>query len=165
MMKGKSLFIIVGLAALSLIAGWWQAELARYTMPQEIDRWDLDFSVEIDSKKYTEVASVLHTSDIFPISKEERESRAELKASDEEFDSDLGREFPMIVGASVLNGVPHIHLRLENETIVTVKSGDELESGWKLLSVGLDQVNAEYNEEKHDFWVTNYNLKTDESEN
>jgi len=164
-MKLKHIFITLGLSALCLATGWWRAELAGAEMTPQADQWQLLTNTEISSNRYQAVLKTLHASDIFPISREEIKRMEELKLSGA-LEAQVGQPvFPTIVGASILNGVPHVHLRLEDESFTKAKTGDVLENGWELLSVGLEQINAAFDGESHDFWVTNYDVKLEDTTN
>lgn len=164
-MKLKHIFITLLLSALCLVTGWWRAEFARAEMTPEIDQWRLLSNAEIDTKRYAEVVKTMHGTDIFPLSREETLRLEELKLSGA-LEEQAGRPvFPTIVGASVLNGVPHVHLRIEDNTFTKAKTGDVLESGWELLSVDLNQINAGFDGETYEFWVTNYDVKPEETTN
>ena len=162
-MQARLLILGVSLAVISLLAGWWRADLSASEVPFNNDKWDA-LAGTIDPTHYSKIAENLQGSDIFPISRAEA-TRLEQQAGVETKVIEGVPPFPSIVGASVLNGVPHIHLLLTDKSLLKAKSGDELESGWELISVDLKRVNAVYDEEEHEFSVTNYDVKPAGGEN
>ena len=153
-------FLVLGLtlAIISLLAGWWRADLAASQVPSIHDEWAGMSGSDISPQQYSVIALRMKASTIFPVSREEAK-RLEQEAGSATTVIEGVPAFPPIVGASVLNGVPHIHLLLEDSTFVKATSGDKLESGWQIISVDLKRVNAVYGDEEHEFLVTNYDVK------
>jgi len=158
-MKTSWVIISFVFAVLSLMAGWWFAGLSASQKPDTRDQWGDLKGAEFVSEYYAKTAQMLHASDIFPISRAEADRRDAIEAQGA---ADVVKDvpkFPTIIGASILNNVPHIHLQLQDKSLLKAKSGDTLESGWQLISVDLQRVSAVYGEETQDFWVTDYDVK------
>lgn len=164
-MRGKYLITGLILLALSLGAGWWRASFAVSQKVESTNQWDELQGVNIDQARYSEIAKALHSADMFPMSAEEEKIKAEIKASGEVEALEDVPKFPSIIGASVLNGVPHVHLLLKDKSLLKVKAGDELDSGWQLKIVDLQRVRAVYGEDEKEFWVTDYDIKAAKDNN
>ena len=64
--------------------------------------------------------------------------------------------FPVIVAAAIVDGAPHVYLRLGGGKIISAASGFVLESGWELKTVDLTRVLAVYDGQEQEFKITNY---------
>jgi len=154
-MRVRSLICVLSLAGVSLFAGWWQAGFSVSQRSSDNDQWGEIAGVNMNAEDYAKLATMMRQSAMFPISRAEAKRLEELDADSEDNMIEGVPQFPDIIAASVLDGVPHIHLLLSDKTLVKAKSGDELESGWTLKSVDLRQVSAVYGDTEREFWVSN----------
>ena len=159
-MKYRVAGIFILFALISMTAGWMRAGFSTSNVLGDVDNWEQLNESQGKAIDYAVISRRLKSSDIFPISREEAkaiETRAEFEQGDEEKTVAL---FPKILGASVLNGVPHVHLLLPENTLLKAKSGDVLENGWELKSVDLRRVIAVYDNEEQEFSVTDYDIQS-----
>lgn len=160
-MRLKFIGIIVLMFGAALLIGWWLAGVNIAKTGDVIDPWDSFKIANIEAGEFNAITERLKRSDIFPLSREEA-NIAEAASKIAVISSEPGLPaFPTIVGSSVLNGEPHIHLLLADDSFLKARSGDSLESGWKLKTVDLKRVLAVYGEDEREFFVTNYDRQSE----
>lgn len=155
----RRFFQVIGVVfVLSALMGWLRAGLAPVDGSNLSDSWR-NGEVEEASDTYTILNARLKATGLFPISEERAEELAdEERAKTEQFEVNDGvtPPFPKIEGASIVDGLPQVHLRLEDGQIISAGRGETLESGWTLKMVDLDRVIAVYDGQEHEFKVIDY---------
>lgn len=141
--------------AICAIIGWFRSGLAPATGAQMRDAW-VHGDGGAEKVQYLKVAKRLKKTGLFPASKRLGVGEAAgggIKGSN---GKGAPAPFPVIVAAAIVDGAPHVYLRLAGGKIIPAASGFVLESGWELKTVDLTRVLAVYDGQEQEFKITNY---------
>ena len=136
-----------------LILGWFRADVGQPDAVSLEDEWTSLERTDIEAGRYAQLTRRLSSSRFFARSFDTEADTNEFLDAE---GNKLAPPFPKIVGASRLNGVPHVHLLLPDNTFVKGKSGDILANGWELLLVDSERVTAVYEGQEKEFLVADY---------
>ena len=149
--------ILIVLLLASAALGWLRAGTLAGPQPPAIDGWDNHKYISIPDSEYKRLKAVLKSSQFLPSFTQE-----ELDAEDAAAQIVAGANksaappFPKVIGASTLNNVAYIHLQELDLSLLKVKQGDVLDSGWEILSVDDDKLIAVFDEEEINIPVITY---------
>lgn len=146
------------LLVLSVVLGWVRSDVDSAGSAQGVDAWAKNAATLHSPVQYDELTARLKASGLFPMSQKRIDARI-ARQNGGTGGGIAGVDappFPAIIAASIINGMPRIHLRLGDGNIIAAVSGDTLESGWQLKTVDLSRVLAVYDGEEQEFKVTNY---------
>jgi len=149
--------ILIVLLLASGALGWLRAGTLAGPQPPALDGWNNQKYISIPDSEYKRLKTLLKSSQLLPsLSKEElgaEEVAAQLAA---EANGTSAPPFPKVIGASRLNNVAYIHLQEPDLSLIKVKQGDVLDSGWEILSVDGDKLIAVFDEEEISIPVITY---------
>ncbi|PHR93584.1 MAG: hypothetical protein COA69_02800 [Robiginitomaculum sp.] len=157
-MSRRFLQVIGAVFVLSALMGWLRAGLAPVDGSDLRDSWRGGESEEAPDT-YAILNARLKATGLFPISEQRAEEIADeerAKTGRFELSEGVTPSFPKIEGASIVDGFPQVHLRLEDGQIISAGRGETLELGWTLKMVDLDRVIAVYDGQEHEFKVIDY---------
>ena len=108
-------------------------------------------------QEYKRLKTLLKSSQFFPSFTQEEidaeEAAAQLAA---DANKSAAPPFPKVIGASRLNNVAYIHLQEPDLSLLKVKQGDVLESGWEIISVDDETLIAVFDQEEINIPVISY---------
>ncbi len=154
MSRLQKIFAVICL--MSVAAGWLTARIKSEGSAQLKDNWERAIDGLDVTRDYDMLEARLKETGFFPLSTTRSAEQDRLRAEAELRAAETPK-FPDIIGSSIINGKPRVHLRIAEDEIVTVQSGGVLESGWQLKMVDYDRILAVYGDEEQEFKVTNYN--------
>lgn len=152
-MKKWLLYLIVFGMIFGLCLGWLRADAGQADAVSLEDEWTSLERTEIEDGRYAQLTRRLASSRFFARSFDDGADTTEFLDAD---GNKLAPPFPKIIGASRLNGVPHVHLQLPDNSLAKGKSGDILASGWELLLVDSERVTAVYEGQEKEFLIADY---------
>ncbi|HFB55300.1 MAG TPA: hypothetical protein ENJ46_05195 [Hellea balneolensis] len=148
--------LIVGVALFGGILGALSASQDVVDVDVKADEWQVVQMPGASTEYFNAMVQRIMASGILPVSREKLQRQAALAAQNTDVLETGIPKFPEIIGASDIDGIPKVHLRLKGNRIISATSGDVLETGWQLKTVDLERVIAVYEGEEQTFSVTNY---------
>ena len=149
--------IVIVLLLISAAVGWLRAGTLAGPQPPALDGWGDHKYISIPDSEYERLKAVLKSSQFLPSFTQEELDAEDLAAKLAEEASALAAPpFPKVIGASRLNNVAYIHLQEPDLSLLKVKQGDVLDSGWEIISVNSGTLTAVFDEEEINIPVITY---------
>ena len=144
------------LIAVSAILGWLRAGTVAGERPPSADGWEQMQYAPPSKAEYKKMAAKLKASSLLPLSRiEERKINIEGAAESEETTSDVP-DFPKVGGAKTVRNTRYVSLVGKDNTIVTIKAGDVLDSGWEIKSISPRSVLAVFDGQDLEIPINSY---------
>jgi len=150
----KTVGFALAAVAIGAIAGW-NLSHTKHTDASDNDAWQSFETSLTKQKDISEIARQIKTSGII---RKFRSGEEEEKADVIEAEKDGVPPLPEIIGTSVVNGIPQVHIKMPDAPPISLVQGDSLESGWFLETVNLKGIVLKYEDTEKSVWLKNYDL-------
>ena len=153
----RPLLLIIALLVLSFILGWWRA--GSYVAAGTADDADWKAPEFASSTNIKSTAAAIRASSLFLLSRKAEQARKAQANQASAVPVNVPKAappFPTFAGAFKSNGIHYVTLVLATGEVLTIKSGQELPSGWLIKDINLEQVIAVFDDEETRFPVRTY---------
>ena len=157
----KTVRFTLAAIATGVIAGWSQSH-TKHADVSDNDVWQTFETSIVGQKDIAETVRNIKTSGIirkFPTREEEQ------KADVIEAEKDGLPPLPEIIGTSVVNGIPQVHIKMPDAPPISLVQGDTLESGWLVETVNLNGIILKYEDVEQSVLVKDYDLTPEDTIN
>ncbi|MGB0906117.1 MAG: hypothetical protein ACPGVT_01390 [Maricaulaceae bacterium] len=153
----RNLFLATGLVGFSFVLGWARAGINAGPQEPDMLEWVNPAASVININTYKEMGERIRATQLFPISAQQARQAA-LRASQETQVVDVPGPplFPEIVGFSVVDKVPYVHLLLREGGLMKATEGQSLKNGWFIKSIDRKNVIARYDDKDEKFPIIKY---------
>jgi hypothetical protein len=148
--------LIVGAAVFGGLLGGMSGSQNDVNVDVQADEWQAAQKSGISAEYFAQVTQRIIASELLPVSRDKLQQQAALAAQNTDNVETGMPKFPTILAVSQNDGIPKVHLRLADNSIISATNGDVLETGWQLKTVDLERVIAVYEGEERTFNIANY---------
>jgi hypothetical protein len=154
---------LIGFAICALLSGGvmgWLLSDINVSEVSDNDVWH-SFEASLETQKtISETADIIKSSGII----RKFSTRTELQAGDAEgVEQDGAPPLPKIIGTSVVNGTPQVHLKMLEGPPIALIQGESLENGWLLKTINLKGAIFQYEDTERSVLLREYDLTPEQT--